>query len=695
MIKYFKFIVILLILVQEVNAKSTKIDSTIVEMEKRYSFSTDDSSKISLLYDLSLDYISYDSKKSMFYAEELDRLAVKNGRLKDLALSNKCYGYIYYNLSNYDLALTHFSKANKIYIQLNDKLNQSRMLNNIGLIYNDKSNYTQAITSYYQSLILKQEMKDFAGVARLYNNIGNCYYDQVNLEKALDAYNMSLEISKGLNDKEQMSNSYNNLGIVHKKNKNLKKSLEFLEKSLNIRIELKDSVAIANSLANIGDIFTEEKQYEKAENIYFQSLRIYKRFGYKQEMAVLYMNIAEVKCFLKEYNQSKLFVEESIKLVYEINDKRLLIEAKNIKSKIFKNLGKFEKAYYELIDIIKIKDTLYKEESSKIHDLAQYKAVSEMLTKYEIEANQKKIELLQKQKEVQTLRLFLISAALFLSIVLIAFIWYNLRQKQRHNRILQVRNNEITLQKQKLMELDAMKSEVYSMVSHELRTPLTSVLGFAKIIKMRLNHDIFPEIKEESRNFKGIELTNRNLNIIIEEGERLVQMINQFLDIAKMEEGKYDWNIEPFNLEDIIDHCAETMLPMFEQKQIKFIKNITQDIPLVFGDKNRFKEVFINLFSNALKFTNEGSVTCLVEKTNKEIVVKVIDTGIGINSNDFNNLFKRFSQIPNENTTEKIKGSGLGLQICKQIVDYHGGKIWVESEEGKGASFSFTIKTNI
>lgn len=695
MIKYLNFFVILLLLAQVAKAKSMKIDSTIVEMEKKCNLSDDDSTKIPLLYDISLEYISYDSKKSMFYAKELDRLAVKYGRLKDLALSNKCYGYIYYNLSNYDLALTYFSRANKIYIQLNDKLNQSRMLNNIGLIYNDKSNYTQAITSYYQSLILKQEMKDFAGVARLYNNIGNCYYDQVNLDKALDSYNMSLEISKGLNDKEQMSNSYNNLGIVYKKNKNLKKSLELLEKSLSIRIELKDSVAIANSLANIGDVYIEEKQYEKAESTYFQSLKIYKRFGYKQEMSILFMNIAEAKCFLKDYNQSKEFIEESIRLVSEINDKRLLMEAKNIKSKIFKNLGKFEKAYYELIDIIKIKDTLYNEESSKIHDLAQYKAVSEMLTKYEIEANQKKIELLQKQKEVQTLRLFLISAALFLSIILIAFIWYNLRQKQRHNKILQARNNEITLQKQKLMELDEMKSEVYSMVSHELRTPLTSVLGFAKIIQMRLNQDIFPNIKEDFKSLKGIDLTNRNLDIIIEEGERLVQLINQFLDIAKMEEGKYDWKIEPFNLEDIIDHCAETLLPMFEQKQIKFIKNIKHDIPLVFGDKNRFKEVFINLFSNALKFTNEGSITCLVEKTNKEIIVKVIDSGVGINSNDFNNLFKRFSQLPNENTNEKIKGSGLGLQICKQIIEYHGGKIWVDSEEGKGATFSFTIKTNI
>lgn len=695
MIKYFVFVIIFGLLIKEGYSKSIKIDSSIVEMEKKYSLSIDDSSKIHLLYDLSLDYISYNSEKSMFYANELNKLALKYGKLKDLAISNKCYGYIYYNLSNYDLALAYFSKANKIYIQLNDKLNQSRMLNNIGLIYNDKSNYTQAITSYYQSLILKQEMKDLAGVAKLYNNIGNCYYDQVNLEKALDAYNMSLEISKGLNDKEQISNAYNNLGIVYKKNKNLIKSLDYLEKSLNIRIELKDSIGIANSLANIGDIFSEEKQYKKAEDIYFQSLRIYKRYGYKQEMAVLYMNIAETKFYLKEYIESNKFIEESILLLNTINDKRLLIEAKNIKSKIFKNLGKFEKAYYELIDIVKIKDSLYIEESSKIHDLAQYKAVSEMLTKYEIEANQKKIELLQKQKEVQTLRLFLISAALFLSIILIAFIWYNLRQKQRHNKILQTRNDEITLQKQKLMELDKIKSEVYSMVSHELRTPLTSVLGFAKIIKMRLNQDIFPNMKEDCTNIKGIDMTNRNLNIIIEEGERLVQMINQFLDIAKMEEGKYNWEIEPFNLEDIIDHCAETMLPMFEQKQIKFIKDIKQNIPLVFGDKNRFKEVFINLFSNALKFTNEGSVTCLVEKTNKEIVVKVIDTGVGINSNDFNNLFKRFSQLPNENTNEKIKGSGLGLQICKQIIEYHGGKIWVDSEEGKGATFSFTINTNV
>ncbi|MEO1186682.1 MAG: PAS domain-containing sensor histidine kinase, partial [Cyanobacteria bacterium J06636_27] len=240
-------------------------------------------------------------------------------------------------------------------------------------------------------------------------------------------------------------------------------------------------------------------------------------------------------------------------------------------------------------------------------------------------------------------------------------------------------------------EVDRMKTDFISTVSHELRTPLTSVLGFASIIQEKLEEDIFPLLPTENRKTKKIvRRVKDNINIIISEAERLTTLINDVLDIAKMEAGKLDWKQENINIEEVIERSLAATYALFVTKDLELTKDIEPELPQVIGDEDRLIQVLINLISNAVKFTDEGSIICSAKVNNNNIIVRVTDTGSGISQDDQPKVFDKFKQV-GEIFTDKPQGTGLGLPICKQIIEHHGGNIWVESELDKGSTFSFSI----
>ncbi len=244
-------------------------------------------------------------------------------------------------------------------------------------------------------------------------------------------------------------------------------------------------------------------------------------------------------------------------------------------------------------------------------------------------------------------------------------------------------------------EADAAKSAFLSTVSHELRTPLTSVLGFAKIIRKRLEDRIFPLVdKSDTKVSQAVKQVEDNLRVVVSEGERLTKLIDDVLDLAKIEAGKLEWHMENVDVADIIDRATAATSSLFDQKGLHLEKQVASDLPSVTGDRDRLIQVVINLISNAVKFTNTGSVTCKAERRAGELVVSVIDTGLGIAPTDQPKVFERFKQV-GDTLTDKPKGTGLGLPICKEIVEHHAGRIWVESALGAGSTFSFSLPITV
>ena len=240
-------------------------------------------------------------------------------------------------------------------------------------------------------------------------------------------------------------------------------------------------------------------------------------------------------------------------------------------------------------------------------------------------------------------------------------------------------------------EVDRMKTDFISTVSHELRTPLTSVLGFAKLIQKKLEESILPLIQTDDKKVnRSIRQVTENIAIIVSEGTRLTKLINEVLDVAKIEAGKMQWNMDRLEITEVIDRAFAATSALFEQKGLEPIKAIASDLPKIQGDKDRLIQVVINLISNAVKFTDKGCITCQVKQQDQSIVVSVTDQGVGISESDQPKVFEKFKQV-GDTLTDKPQGTGLGLPISREIVEYHGGKIWVESELGKGSTFSFSL----
>jgi signal transduction histidine kinase/CheY-like chemotaxis protein len=240
-------------------------------------------------------------------------------------------------------------------------------------------------------------------------------------------------------------------------------------------------------------------------------------------------------------------------------------------------------------------------------------------------------------------------------------------------------------------EADAAKSAFLSTVSHELRTPLTSVLGFAKIIKKRLDERIFPLVPTSDRKVaQAVQQVGDNLKVVVSEGERLTKLIDDVLDLAKIEAGKLEWHMESVTIDDVVERATAATASLLEPKGLRLVKEIAGDLPPVTGDGDRLIQVVINLISNAVKFTDAGTITCRAARRGDEIVLSVSDTGMGIAPADQAKVFERFKQV-GDTLTDKPKGTGLGLPICREIVEHHGGRIWVESELGRGSTFSFSL----
>ncbi|NLI31002.1 MAG: PAS domain S-box protein [Nitrospiraceae bacterium] len=244
-------------------------------------------------------------------------------------------------------------------------------------------------------------------------------------------------------------------------------------------------------------------------------------------------------------------------------------------------------------------------------------------------------------------------------------------------------------------EVDRMKTDFISTVSHELRTPLTSVKGFTEIIKKKLEEDILKlVVAHDRKSERAIKRVRDNINIILSESERLTTLIDDLLDIAKLESGKVVWKMERISINEVISRAHDATSALFDKKGLVFIRRIDESLPEFIGDRDKLIQVVINLLANAVKFTPAGTVTCSAVRRNGELLVSVIDSGIGIAEGDRASIFEKFKQA-GDTLTDKPRGTGLGLPICKQIIEHHGGRIWVESETGKGSIFSFTLPLSI
>jgi signal transduction histidine kinase len=256
---------------------------------------------------------------------------------------------------------------------------------------------------------------------------------------------------------------------------------------------------------------------------------------------------------------------------------------------------------------------------------------------------------------------------------------HRLEQKSRE---LEAATAELREANERLKELDRLKDDFVSTVTHELRTPLTSIRAFTEI----LLDD--PDVELGQR--------KKFLGIITKETERLTRLINQVLDLAKIESGRAEWRESAVDMKEVISDTLAAMGQLFKEKRVEVVARLPEKVSAVTADLDRMIQVMLNLLSNAMKFCDpaNGRIEIVLDERDGYLRVDVRDNGRGIGPEDQAAIFSKFRQV-GDTLTEKPQGSGLGLHISRQIVEHFGGKMWVESSLGCGACFSFTLPTGV
>ena len=266
---------------------------------------------------------------------------------------------------------------------------------------------------------------------------------------------------------------------------------------------------------------------------------------------------------------------------------------------------------------------------------------------------------------------------------------------------LEILNKELNSANERLKSIDRLKSEFLAIMSHELRTPLNSIIGFSKVILKGIDGPI-------------TEIQRTDLNAIHQSGQHLLTIINDILDLSKIESGKMELLKEIVDIGEIAEGAISTASALVRDKPVKLTFDIEKNLPMVYVDKTRIRQLILNILSNAAKFTDRGEITLTIRKIGYEdiksiennpdsycprrttirdrnfILVSVGDTGIGIKKEDMPKVFEEFRQI-DSSSVRKEGGTGLGMTISSKFVELHGGEMWVESQFGKGSKFHFVI----
>jgi signal transduction histidine kinase len=233
--------------------------------------------------------------------------------------------------------------------------------------------------------------------------------------------------------------------------------------------------------------------------------------------------------------------------------------------------------------------------------------------------------------------------------------------------------DEIQRTADRLREVDRMKSEFLANMSHELRTPLNSILGYAELILMDMEEEFDPETLEDMQS-------------IYKNGKHLLSLINDILDLAKIEAGRLTLNFEPVEVEFLLEDVRNNTASLFVSKPVEMLIDVEEGLPAIQADSVRVKQILNNLVANGVKFTEEGHVRLHAFKEGDGVCIEVEDTGMGISEEDLETIFERFRQVDGS-FTRRAEGTGLGLSITRHLVHMHGGSVDVRSKLGQGSTF--------
>ncbi|GHN00863.1 histidine kinase [Cytophagales bacterium WSM2-2] len=653
-------------------AQKNVIDS----LEGRLHSEKNDSVRIRVLIKLSKEYQYTDLKKSYDYAEKAARLAEDKNSLRGKVAA-------YLNLATFTSISGDFSSSAKyndlalnLSFQLKDTSRMSSAYNNLGLNYSSFGKYDEAYFYFTQSYQLFSLKKDSAGLAVALHNISTVFKELGQYERALDYLKLTQKISDAISDYEGRPYNYNEIGDIYRRRGLYDSALNALKYSLAAtrKLKLRINDLEPEILINIAKTYYDKKDNAKSLAYYDSTYQLFQKTENEYGLAQVNLGRAKVLMAEKQYNEALKLMEGSASVAHQTNSWTLEISCFESLAALHEQRGDYKSSLNYYKQFKQLEDSLFSQgmQAKLLQDQIRFETASK---EDQIKSLTKLEELRAEELKKQGLVRNILVVTMALTVILLFNVYRSGQRRIRINKLLMEHQDEVKRRSKELEQLNEVKDKFFSIISHDLRSPMNALSG---ILDLMDNDKIRPE--EFSK-------LNKELR---KQFDHTKTLINNLLDWALLQMDKLKIQSEKLDLQKLVDENLK-LLGALHMKEINTKNNVPQGT-IALGDLNMLNLVMRNLILNGFKFTeNGGTVEVGAREEGNEIVVSVRDTGIGISPEVQKIIFEKTAGYTTRGTANE-KGTGLGLILCKEFVERNGGKIWLESEMGKGSTFYFTIK---
>ncbi len=632
-----------------------------------------DSTRIKVLITLSRQFEFVTFVKSKQYAEEALKIANKNNLLPEQSLAYQTIGSIYTDAGDYTTALKFNNKALQMSLVLNDSALIANNYNYIANDYYDLGEYDEAYFYFIASYHVAQALNDSLKMTVSLHNVGRVFKQLGQYDRALNHFNISKKISEKINDFAGIAYSDDEIGDVLLRKGEYDSAMDALTRSLKRSKELREDVLKPRTLSKIANIYLHKGDYQTALTYYDSTNAFHVRTGNRFGIAEVQLGRGLVFIKQKKYAEAQALIEKSASIAQEINARILEIQCYNQLSYLWELEGDYKRSlsYFKRYKLLE--DSLFSQETQEklLRDQIRFETETKDSKIAELHEEQtKQKNELKKQEFVRNILVVVMA----LSVILLVTVYRSGQRRREINMLLLQHQEEMEKRSEELERLNQVKDKFFSIISHDLRSPINALAGMLNLIdKGAVSAEDMPKhIHELKARFNHTRT-----------------LLNNLLDWTLLQMDKLNLQPTKIDLNKIVEENIQ-LLTSIQDKQIKFINKIPPNA-LAFADSNTVNLVFRNLMTNAIKFTNEnGEVTIAAEEKKNDWLLYVKDTGIGIKPEILEILFDKTAPYTTRGTANE-KGTGLGLILCKEFVEKNGGKIWVESYEGSGSKFWFTL----
>ncbi len=656
------------------HSQTKKIDSLAIQLAYRKQDSSKVDTSIQLIKAL---YKSQDYQKALLYISETEHLSLTINYNKGVAEANYYKALIYANKNDYYNAIDHFNKSKKLYSELNDFVGVAKVSNSMGLIEIKRGNYRSGLANALAAIKIFEAQNHYEELSVAYNNLAEAYVNTHQIDKALEFNIKSLNIRERLKDSTGIIMSTKNIAHLYSERKEHRKAIEYYEAVLAMINPLTDQNLRGEVLPRIGEEYLRSNDFAKASEYLEEGLTYNRKTNNKDGILRALNSIAHLN-LEKKYTrlaEGQIFEAHKLAKNTENNEEllknyKLLMTLDSIKGK-FQNAYKWQREYFTLKHHLDSENQLtLPTNTDSIEERFENDSITDII-------NTPK-PMLENTNQVQNLKLLSYGLIAAFLTVLTFLLLIHLKRKssikytqelEEKNKQIQIQNKAIMEQKQHLEEINNVKDRLFSIVSHDLKDSISSIKGFLDLLKEEsISREEFDElIPELSENANNASLLLFNL-----------------LNWSKSQMQNLEPNPELFNIQDIFQLKMNLVDQKIEQKRIVVIDETQHE--LVYADKSMVEIIIQNLITNAVKFSRVGDIITISNKEyNGKSLICVEDTGVGISKENLEKLFQNnnFTTIGTQNE----KGTGLGLTICKELVELNQGQIWVESTENVGTKF--------